>query len=357
MIFNMLTRKTKGILVVIIALILVFLMILFFVNYFKEKEIIGEEEIVEEKELTKFEEFEYRKGLDETLDFVFMEQKPKMTNTKSVGSFLYFSWEEVESEKIVAVRIYRNDKPDSIYATYIAEIEYPSSNFLDSTNTGDYAYYWICFVDKLGFEGPWSDRIYIEKKIVDLPKNLRGYAEGNNIVLLWDSRVGSEIIYYNVYRGSSNNMNKTVFINKVYFPTTEYVDKIETKFDTLYYWVSAVDAAGNESERSNFLEVALKETNYVTNTEQSADKFILEQNYPNPCNSLTVIPFTLNTPGNVILKIYDIAGKEIETLLNEYKDVGRYEFNYNVGNLASGVYIYIFVMNDFIDKKKFVVIK
>ncbi|MBN2572317.1 MAG: T9SS type A sorting domain-containing protein [Ignavibacteriales bacterium] len=353
----MFSKSIKGILVVIIALFVVYLMITLYVNYIKDKETIEEEEPIEEKEMIEEKEFKYLEETEKTLEFVFLDLQPKITGSKSVGSFLYFSWEKIESEKIVAVRIYRNDKPDSIYASFIAEMKYPCYDFYDSTNAGNDAYYWICFIDKLGFESKWSDRIFVEKNSVDFPKNLRGYAEGNNIVLLWDTRMGEEIIYYKIFKCSSNSKNKSTVINKVYFPSTEYVDRIEGSYDTLYYWVSAVDTAGNESEKSNFLKITSKKDNNLVTTEQLIDKFTLEQNYPNPCNSSTTIPFTLNSAGNVILKVYDITGKEVETLLSEYKDVGRYEINYNFSNLASGVYIYVLNVNDFTDKKKLVVLK
>ena len=72
--------------------------------------------------------------------------------------------------------------------------------------------------------------------------------------------------------------------------------------------------------------------------------FALLQNYPNPFNPTTVISYQLPVSGNVILKVYDILGNEIATLVDEYKTAGQYEVEFNPAsgnqNLASGIYFY-----------------
>jgi hypothetical protein len=68
--------------------------------------------------------------------------------------------------------------------------------------------------------------------------------------------------------------------------------------------------------------------------------FKLEQNYPNPFNPTTIIKFGVPERSNVVLKIYDILGGEVATLVNEEMDAGWYERSYNAVRLSSGVYIY-----------------
>ena len=67
---------------------------------------------------------------------------------------------------------------------------------------------------------------------------------------------------------------------------------------------------------------------------------IVAQNYPNPFNPSTVISFKLPEQTNVELKIYDVLGNEVATLVNEYRPAGSYEVEWNASNLPSGVYIY-----------------
>ena len=69
-------------------------------------------------------------------------------------------------------------------------------------------------------------------------------------------------------------------------------------------------------------------------------EFALEQNYPNPFNPSTVISYQLPVGGDVMLKVYDILGNEIATLIDEFKPAGRYEVEYNASSLPSGVYFY-----------------
>ncbi len=83
----------------------------------------------------------------------------------------------------------------------------------------------------------------------------------------------------------------------------------------------------------------------------------LAQNHPNPFNPSTVINYELSQPGNVVLKVYDISGREITTLVNGYMDSGRYQVVFDAGRLATGVYVYRIVSGNFTAQKKMLLIK
>jgi hypothetical protein len=87
------------------------------------------------------------------------------------------------------------------------------------------------------------------------------------------------------------------------------------------------------------------------------DKFSLSQNYPNPFNPTTKIDYNLPTDANVSLKIYDVTGRLISTLVNEKKLAGYYTNEFDAVNIASGVYFYRLQAGSFVDTKRFVVIK
>lgn len=89
----------------------------------------------------------------------------------------------------------------------------------------------------------------------------------------------------------------------------------------------------------------------------SPEEFILEQNYPNPFNPVTVISYQLSVNSYVTLKIFDILGKEVETLVNEQKQAGSYKVQFNASHLASGVYLYKLQAGSFTAVKKFVFMK
>ena len=85
--------------------------------------------------------------------------------------------------------------------------------------------------------------------------------------------------------------------------------------------------------------------------------FSLSQNYPNPFNPITIINYQIPKPGLVTLKVYDILGKEVTTLVNENKIAGTYDFTFNASRFTSGVYIYQLRVNDFVSGKKMILLK
>jgi hypothetical protein len=85
--------------------------------------------------------------------------------------------------------------------------------------------------------------------------------------------------------------------------------------------------------------------------------YSLEQNYPNPFNPSTKIVFQIPESENVSLKIYDVLGNEIVSLINEKKDPGKYEIGFNASHLSSGIYFYTLRAGAFINTKKMILIK
>ena len=86
-------------------------------------------------------------------------------------------------------------------------------------------------------------------------------------------------------------------------------------------------------------------------------EFALEQNYPNPFNPNTTIKYSIPEAGNVELKVYDILGNKVVTLVNEEKSPGKYIAEFNASTLASGVYVYTLRAKDFIQTKKLILMK
>jgi hypothetical protein len=87
------------------------------------------------------------------------------------------------------------------------------------------------------------------------------------------------------------------------------------------------------------------------------EAYSLSQNYPNPFNPSTAIHFAIPKDGIVELRVYDVIGREVDVLVNEFRSAGNYSVNFNAGKLASGVYIYKFKSGSYTDTKKMVLIK
>jgi hypothetical protein len=86
-------------------------------------------------------------------------------------------------------------------------------------------------------------------------------------------------------------------------------------------------------------------------------KFALEQNYPNPFNPSTNIKFELPKQEFVTIKIFDVMGREVASLVNETKEAGYHSIVFNGADLSSGLYIYKIEAGDFTDTKKMILIK
>ena len=84
---------------------------------------------------------------------------------------------------------------------------------------------------------------------------------------------------------------------------------------------------------------------------------VLEQNYPNPFNPSTTIKYSVPERSNTIIKVYNTVGSEVATLLNEVKQPGTYEVNFNAVNLSSGAYFYSIETDNFREVKKMILLK
>lgn len=91
--------------------------------------------------------------------------------------------------------------------------------------------------------------------------------------------------------------------------------------------------------------------------ETEVTDYSLAQNYPNPFNPVTSIKFDIPKDGLVKIRIYDITGKEVHTLINEFKSAGRHKAEFNAGSLSTGVYYYKIESGNFTDIKKMILIK
>jgi hypothetical protein len=86
-------------------------------------------------------------------------------------------------------------------------------------------------------------------------------------------------------------------------------------------------------------------------------EYDLKQNYPNPFNPVTNINYDIPKDCFVTLKIYDVSGREVKTLVNEFVHAGSYIAGFNAGNLSSGIYFYKIIAGNFVQTKRMVLIK
>jgi hypothetical protein len=199
-------------------------------------------------------------------------------------------------------------------------------------------------------------------------------ATGNN---LFDSALPVELISFN---GTISNKNNVVLNWSTNNEINNSGFNIERKKAGEPAWINTgfVRGKGNTNSVSNYnftdsklnagkYNYRLKQVDFNggaayfnLNSEINIsvpNNFSLSQNYPNPFNPTTKIDYNLASEANVNLKVYDATGKLVSVLVNEKQVAGYYTKEFNAGNLASGVYFYRLVAGNFIDTKRFVLIK
>jgi hypothetical protein len=117
------------------------------------------------------------------------------------------------------------------------------------------------------------------------------------------------------------------------------------------------DAVAQDSIIARSVRWLTANTVGVNNDVTKPLSYSLEQNYPNPFNPSTRITYSVLQEGPVSIKVFDMIGQEIVTLVNEVKKAGTYSVNFNALNLSSGVYIYQMKAGDFISAKKMSILK
>ncbi len=125
-----------------------------------------------------------------------------------------------------------------------------------------------------------------------------------------------------------------------------FVDRSTFNAEKVYYRLKQVDFDG-QFEYSPVVEVNVS----------LPTKFALMQNYPNPFNPTTNIAYELPTTAKVVLKVYDVLGREVVTLINQEQAAGRYVQPFNASALSSGMYFYRLQAGNFVETKKMMLVK
>ena len=104
-------------------------------------------------------------------------------------------------------------------------------------------------------------------------------------------------------------------------------------------------------------EYSLFITRIGNQSQISPHDYTLNQNFPNPFNPVTRISYTLGKPDNVSIKVFDITGKAVRTIVNAYQTAGSYEVDFNGSELSSGVYFYKMQSGNFYEVRSMILMK
>jgi hypothetical protein len=195
---------------------------------------------------------------------------------------------------------------------------------------------------------PVSDQIYNA-----LPVELVSFSATailpNSIKLNWQTATEINNFGFDIERKSLNEWQKIGFVqgNGNSNSPKEYLftDNKLIGGSKFQYRLKQIDNDG-QFEYSDVVEVKLVPT-----------EFALYQNYPNPFNSFTKIRYQLPKESKVVIKIYNVLGAEVMELVNEQKEAGIYEVEFNARNLSSGTFVYRIIADSFVQTRKMILLK
>ena len=189
--------------------------------------------------------------------------------------------------------------------------------------------------------------------------------------------------YYNLYKSTAYGNSWDEISHKTFLSLTvtkegkvygynDFTNNMQFSSDTGQTWIDY--SSGLPSGRitslvidtSGYLVVGTPDGVYRTvsqvtsvksNEIEQPTEYFLSQNYPNPFNPTTTISFAIPKNQNVELKVYDILGTEVVTLVNEEKPQGSYEIQFEGSGLTSGIYFYQLKTSTFVETKKMILMK
>jgi hypothetical protein len=189
------------------------------------------------------------------------------------------------------------------------------------------------------------------------PLGLLATKEVSGVELKWNSNSEQDFYHYSIYRDKAANFELTEPF--AYTTDTSFIDNSVEVAKTYYYKITAMDSSGNESLPSIEANVLIS---IVDNISEIPTEYALAQNYPNPFNPVTEIKFKIPKNSFVSLKIYNLLGQEIRSLINENKTPGIYRISWDgrdrYGQLVkSGVYFYHLKSENFSQIKKMIYVR
>jgi len=251
----------------------------------------------------------------------------------------------------------------SVYLSFLLQI----------TTVGTSGDYFIAFSQSTA-QTNYFERLYAKASgsgfILGITKNAEGYSWGSTV---FDFNVTYLVVVKHTFNTTSTNDDaESVYVFSTSAPATEpataeildYVgsnkaDPSDLGFVTLRQGMGAGMAPALIIDEIRVSTGWSQITTGVTKEEGGIPTdFSLSQNYPNPFNPATQIAFSIPSAGNYTLKVYDILGKEIETLVNsEQLSAGKYTVSFNAKNLSSGTYLYRLTGNNVNLSNKMLLVK
>ena len=211
----------------------------------------------------------------------------------------------------------------------------------------------------------WDENDEIDHITSGLELYLTVLNQNNYPYLEWNEYNDPNILGYNIYRKIT--MNGGSYTNVIFTTSTSYLDldfyitpPKKPGDDLVEYWIKAKISSTEESLEGNHVQVVGTSIVQWKNSAEVINNdlcYSLNQNYPNPFNPVTTIEFTLKESSIVSLRVFDILGREVMSIINEMLEAGIHQVEFNGSELESGIYFYEMQADNFRDVKKFILLK
>ncbi len=252
----------------------------------------------------------------------------------------------------------------SIDSTFSSQLNWDESGIVDtfgivSELEGQQTYYWRVSASNAGGTGDFSEHRSFTTGFPTAPILVYPANNEENIPIeptfTWNSLEEASSYQLQLATRMTFGTPCMVIDTSVIADTT--FSGITLESNTFYFWrVNATNSigTGNWSEIFKFKTIDIT---FVVETHNPPVEYKLHQNFPNPFNAMTIIPFDIPQTNHVVLKVYDVLGREAATIVDQSFEKGHHEVIFDGYNFSSGVYFYRLLINNQIFTGKMILLK
>ena len=191
--------------------------------------------------------------------------------------------------------------------------------------------------------------------LLGVPEGLAVSLENSQALVSWLPSMDDDFQYYNLEKDTDETFQNAQSFNT---GQNSFADSDIEDGMMYFYRVRAADYSGNWSDYSEIVQLSTLSNDNAN----VAERFMLHQNFPNPFNPITTLRYDLPKDSFVIIRVFDMSGNEVKTLVNETKGAGFNSVQWNAINnqgepISAGVYLYSIEADDFIQTRKMILLK
>ena len=242
-------------------------------------------------------------------------------------------------------------------ATGMEEYTLEVSTIRDSTNehNGLTEFKVLAFTDSGTFHSDPMNGYSIDNIAPDTPGSFTVAIIEQGIQLNWEESNAADFEIFNLEKSLSESFAE---LDLIILTETSYLDTSYALNENYYYRLSALDHSGNSSEYTEIVSAIL----LSIDEDLIPDDFALYQNFPNPFNPVTTIRFDIPEQSHVLIQIFDVQGRKVNTIINETINPGKQHALWDATNdigepVSAGMYFYLIKAGDYTKTRKMILLK